>query len=271
MTAPTSYYAPEAGLPPQTRLTTDRSRFNEAYVVIPRGCLTDIVASRLPFWDDTRLWVLARPLSGFAETFSQYLVEVSEGGGSSQPEPDPDAEAVIFVLEGSLRLVVEGAEHVLEAGGYAFLAPGAAWTAHQTGSGPVRFHWLRKAYERVEGIDLPDSFVVDESDVEPLEMPGTDGAWTTTREGFRDLMARLHGADGPFRASTRRTPEMRVQFLAPDIAILHSRFWIDGEVLHDALSQASRESVGTRVMHKVGGRWRIVATQNTDVRLGRRH
>jgi len=98
-----------------------------------------------------------------------------------------------------------------------------------------------------------------------------NGAWTTTRGGFRDLMARLHGPAGPFRASTRRTPEMRVTFLAPDIAILHSRFWIDGEVLHDDLSQASRESVGTRVVRKTGGRWQIVATQNTDVRRGRRH
>src|SRR5580693_2911918 len=68
-----------------------------------------------------------------------------------------------------------------------------------------------------------------------------NGAWTTTRDGFRDLMARLHGANGPFRTSIRRTPEMRVTFLAPDIAILHSRFWIDGEVQHDELSQASRE------------------------------
>ena len=177
----TTYHAPEAGLPPQTRLTTDRSRFNEAYVVIPRGCLTDIVSSRLPFWDDTRLWVLARPLSGFAETFSQYLVEVAEGGGSAQPETDADAEAVVFVLEGSLRLVVDGVEHVLDPGGYAFLPPGVAWTAHQTGSDPVRFHWLRKAYERVDGIDLPDAFVVNERDVEPVEMPGTKGAWTTTR------------------------------------------------------------------------------------------
>jgi len=98
-----------------------------------------------------------------------------------------------------------------------------------------------------------------------------NGAWTTTRNGFRDLMARLHGPTGPFRTSTRRTPEMTVTFLAPDIAILHSRFWIDGEVLHDDLSQASRESVGTRVMRKLDGRWRIVATQNTDVRHGRRH
>jgi len=176
-----NYYAPQGGLPPQTRLTTDRSRFNEAYVVLPRGSLTDIVTSWLPFWTQTRLWVLARPLSGFAETFSQYLVEVSAGGGSDRPETDADAEAVIFVLEGSLQLSVEGEEHVLEAGGYAYLPPACVWTAHQTGSGAARFHWLRKAYQRLEGIDVPAAFVTNERDVEPVEMPGTKGAWTTTR------------------------------------------------------------------------------------------
>jgi (S)-ureidoglycine aminohydrolase len=176
-----NYYAPQGGLPPQTRLTTDRARFQEAYVVVPRGSVTDIVASRLPFWEQTRLWVLARPLTGFSETFSQYVVEVSSGGGSDQPEPDADAEAVFFVLEGTLQLVVEGEEHVLEPGGYAFLPPGCSWTARNTGSDPVRFHWLRKAYERVEGIAPPPAFVVNERDVEPVEMPDTDGAWTTTR------------------------------------------------------------------------------------------
>ena len=65
--------------------------FTEAYAVIPRGVMRDIVTSYLPFWDDTRLWVIARPLSGFAETFSQYIVEVSPGGGSDRPELDPSA------------------------------------------------------------------------------------------------------------------------------------------------------------------------------------
>ncbi|MEP6816881.1 MAG: bifunctional allantoicase/(S)-ureidoglycine aminohydrolase, partial [Marmoricola sp.] len=125
--------------------------------------------------------VLARPLSGFAETFSQYVVEVSPGGGSDRPESDPDAEAVLFVLEGTLRLGVEGEQHALEPGGYTFLPPGSGWTAHNTGSAPVRFQWIRKAYERVEGVDAPPAFVVNERDVEPLEMPGSDGAWTTTR------------------------------------------------------------------------------------------
>ena len=107
--------------------------------------------------------------------------------------------------------------------------------------------------------------------VDDAQFITVNGAWTVSRAGFRDLMQRLHGANGPYRSSTRRTPEMQVRFLAPDIAILHSRFWIEGEVLHDALSQPSRESVGLRVLHKIDGRWRIVATQNTDVRLGRRH
>ena len=98
-----------------------------------------------------------------------------------------------------------------------------------------------------------------------------NGAWTTSRAGFRDLMQRLHGPDGPYRASARRSPEVKVTFVTPDVAILHTRFWIKGEVMHDALSQEDRESVGTRVLRKIDGRWHIVATQNTDVRHGRRH
>ena len=65
--------------------------------MIPRGSMTDIVASYLPHWELARGWVLARPLTGFAETFSHYMMEVERGGGSDDPEPDPEAEAVLFV------------------------------------------------------------------------------------------------------------------------------------------------------------------------------
>ena len=119
--------------------------------------------------------------------------------------------------------------------------------------------------------DAHDPEALAESLVDDAQFITVNGAWTTSRVGFRDLMQRLHGATGPYRSSTRKTPEMHVRLLSPDIAILHSRFWIEGEVLHDALSTPSRESVGMRVVHKIGGRWRIVATQNTDVRAGRRH
>src|SRR3990170_2865812 len=104
------YSAPPGGHPPQTSLTTDRAVFTEAYAVLPRGTMRDIVTSNLPFWENTRLWVIARPLSGFAETFSQYIVEVSPGGGSDRPELDPGAEGVLFVVEGTVRLTIAG-EH----------------------------------------------------------------------------------------------------------------------------------------------------------------
>ena len=43
-----------------------------------------------------------------------------------------------------------------------------------------------------------------------------NGAWTTSRQGFRDLMQRLHGPSGPFRASTRRSSwKRRTSKLAP--------------------------------------------------------
>ena len=176
-----TYYAPRGGLPGQTELTTDRAMFTEAYAVLPKRTMTDIVTSNLPFWDATRLWVIARPLSGFAETFSQYIVEVSEGGGSDKPEADPQAEAVLFVVEGALRLTIGGAPHDLEPGGYAYLPPGTRWTLHNERPEKARFHWIRKAYQRVDGIDVPAPFVTNERDIEPIPMPGTDGAWTTTR------------------------------------------------------------------------------------------
>jgi (S)-ureidoglycine aminohydrolase len=176
-----SYYAPHGGLPPQSQLLTGRAVFTTAYAVIPKGVMSDIVTSYLPFWDKTRVWILSRPLSGFAETFSQYIMEVQPGGGSARPEPDPQAEGVLFVVEGELTVTMGGVERVLIPGGYAYLPPSARWTARNAGAAPARFHWIRKAYEPVEGLGLPDPIFANERDVAPNPMPGTEGRWATTR------------------------------------------------------------------------------------------
>src|SRR5689334_19921274 len=106
-----SYFAPRGGLPAQTDLLTGRAVFTDAYAVIPKGVMMDIVTSYLPFWTGTRLWVIARPLSGFAETFSQYIMEVAPGGGSEQPELDPQAEGVLFVTEGEITVEIAAEAH----------------------------------------------------------------------------------------------------------------------------------------------------------------
>ncbi|MDH4992593.1 bifunctional allantoicase/(S)-ureidoglycine aminohydrolase [Aquamicrobium lusatiense] len=176
-----TYYAPQGGLPPQSDLITDRAVFTDAYAVIPRREFSDIVASYLPFWDKTRLWVIARPLSGFAETFSQYIMEMQPGGGSDRPEPDANAEAVLFVVEGEITVTLDGQSHRMAPGGYAFLPPASGWTLRNEGAQTARFHWIRKAYEFVDGIDVPDPIFTNENDIEPVAMPDTDGKWATTR------------------------------------------------------------------------------------------
>lgn len=176
-----TYYAPHGGHPPQTQLMTDRAAFTEAYALMPKGVMQDIVTSVLPFWDKTRCWVIARPLSGFAETFSQYIVEVLPGGGSDTPEPDAGAEGVLFVVEGELTVELGGMAHLLTPGGYAFLPPDCGWKTRNAGDVPARFHWIRKAYEAVPGLDAPSAIFLNEADVAPAPMPGTEGKWATTR------------------------------------------------------------------------------------------
>ena len=176
-----NYYAPTGGHPGQDQLLTDRAVFTDAYAVIPKGTMRDIVTSFLPFWEKTRLWVIARPLSGFAETFSQYIMEVSPGGGSDRPELDEVAEGVLFVVEGSASLTVDGKLHTLTEGGYAFLPPSTDWTLHNTTDEMLRFHWIRKAYEPVEGLPYPEVIITNEQDVAPNVMPDTEGRWATTR------------------------------------------------------------------------------------------
>ena len=172
--ASTTYASPIAGLPPQSALHTQRAVFTTAYAFIPRGVMRDIVTSYLPHWSETRAWIIARPLSGFAETFAQYIVEVLPGGGSSTPEPDPTAEGVIFVVAGRATMTIDGKSHTLREGGYAFLPPGCTWKLTNKGKTPLRFHWIRKAYEAVDGIDVPKPFVANEQDEPVIWMPGSD-------------------------------------------------------------------------------------------------
>lgn len=175
------YHAAAGGLPDQATLHAGRAVFTEAYALIPRGVMRDIVTSAFPFWEKTRAWVLARPMTGFSETFCQCLMETAPGGGSDRPEPDAGGESVLFVIEGGLTVLLGGTPHPLGVGGYAYLPPGADWRLRNDGAGTARYHWIRKAYEPVEGLALPEPVFTSDDAVAPVAMPGTDGAWATTR------------------------------------------------------------------------------------------
>ena len=175
------YYSPQGGLPGQKQIMTDRAAFTEAYVMIPKTVLSDITCSYLPFWEKTRLWVLARPLTGFAETFSHYVMEVSAGGGTQKPDTNKQAQSILFVTEGEIDLHYDGQTHHLSQGSYAYLPAGLDWQMQNNNTAKAVFHWIRKRYNAVDGIAAPEAFVTSDQAVTPIAMPDTDGMWATSR------------------------------------------------------------------------------------------
>ena len=176
-----SYHFPIGGLPSQTTLMTARAVFTTAYAFIPKGCFSDIVTSALPGWSGTRLWLIARPMSGFAETFSQYVMEVAPGGGSDTPDAETGAEHWLFFTDGLATVTINGTGYEMEAGSYAYIPAATRWTLLAEGGTPARFHWLRKLYEPASGTPAPAPLVINERDVPVRWMPETNQTWGTTR------------------------------------------------------------------------------------------
>jgi (S)-ureidoglycine aminohydrolase len=200
-----TYAFPPGGLPPQTEDPAQSGAvFTTAYAFIPASVMRDIVTSLLPGWQATRAWILARPLSGFAETFAQYAVEVAAAGGSEHPEPDPGAEGALLVAEGEMALTLDGQEHTLEAGGYAYLPPGHRWSVRNRGAGLLKFHWVRKRWEAADGLTRPDP-IVGFDDPEMIDwMPNAGEAWGTTRwVNTTDVRHDMHANIVTFRPGGR--------------------------------------------------------------------
>ena len=66
-------------------------------------------------------------------------------------------------------------------GGYACLPPDSGWTLRNPGGEVARFHWIRKRYQPIEGLEAPPVLVTNEADLSPQPMPDTEGRWATTR------------------------------------------------------------------------------------------
>ena len=177
----TTYAFPPGGLPGQKYNPEGTAVFTNAYAVIPANVQRDIVTSFLPGWNGIRMWILARPLSGFAETFAQYAVELAPGGGSSDPEPVRGAQAAIFAAFGEVRLSIGGARQVLKPGTFAYIPAGAHWEIWNTSDAPCGFHWVRKRYERIESLNPLTAFITHETDVPKASMPDCDQVWSTQR------------------------------------------------------------------------------------------
>ncbi|MCY4306020.1 MAG: bifunctional allantoicase/(S)-ureidoglycine aminohydrolase [Aestuariivita sp.] len=175
------YAFPKGGLPGQDEHPISSAIFKNAYACLPAATHRDIVTSYFPQWSRTRAWIFARPLSGFAETFAQYAIEIAPEGGSDSPDPDKTAQSILFVASGKGSLNINKEQYTIVAGSYAYIPAGATWTLHNADNSLLQIHWVRKTWEPAPGLKPPNAFVTHEEEHKAQAMPDCGGVWATTR------------------------------------------------------------------------------------------
>jgi len=128
-------------------------------MIFPRA---NRVEHHLPHFDGVLAQVLATPQQG--AQFVEHELLVEPDGGTSKPWNE-DYEQFFFVLEGALSLSLDGRSNKMVQGGFAWLPPNQTYTFSNPGDTLSRVVWIRRRYEQVEGIAVPEAIIAHESDV----------------------------------------------------------------------------------------------------------
>lgn len=132
------------------------------YTILPKGSRVESV---LPTMESVDAQVLTSPRIGARFTEHELIFQI--GGGTKRPI-DEGLEAFLFVLEGILELELDGERREMEPGGYFWLPPSIPYHLRNPDQNLTRALWLRRRYERLEGIPIPDPIISNEQDVEAI-------------------------------------------------------------------------------------------------------
>ncbi len=123
---------------PQKGLVTSRVAVERNFAILPPEGVPESV---LPDWFGTAARIHCSPEMG--ARFAQYLLELQPGGGTLQHLPD-GIESFFYVIEGGVRLKLNGVAHELTRGGFAYLTPGSNFQIKADAA--ARLLWLKKRY-----------------------------------------------------------------------------------------------------------------------------
>jgi uncharacterized protein (TIGR02246 family) len=112
--------------------------------------------------------------------------------------------------------------------------------------------WVRRDVQALGGLATPD-----------LDWVAADGTWLKGRAAFEAHHARIFAQQ--FQEARWRLIDERVQFVDSTIAITITTTEIQGDTRADGAARPPRRSVGTRVMVRQDGHWRLKVSQNTIV------
>ena len=133
-----------------------------SYILLARA---DRVESTLPQFRGVEAQVMTTPALG--AKFAEYELLLNPGGKTVAPIND-GLEHFLFVLEGAVEFETGGKKYQLDTGGYVWLPPHIAYSLNNTSNALARMLWLRRRYEEVEGIAIPEPIISNEKDVEAI-------------------------------------------------------------------------------------------------------
>jgi len=125
--------------------------------------------SALPDWRDTAVFKLATPRTGTAR-FGQYLLDVAPGGGTIGVL-EAGFEHFAYVLEGRVRLTVDGSGHDLAAEDFAYLPDQSRFAVDTDADGGSRLLWLKRRYEPLADAGRPPPVIGRRADVPTTDLP----------------------------------------------------------------------------------------------------
>ena len=140
-----------------------------------------VLVSRLPHFDKTIVRILAAPVLGAC--FAQYVLEIEPGGGTRAPFAEEGIQHFFYVLSGEVSFELAGSPaNAFTAGSFAYLPPDTGFTLRNEGTEPARVLALRKRFEPVAGLPVPDPILSHRDAVPMTNHTGKEG------RGFQFLL-----------------------------------------------------------------------------------
>jgi (S)-ureidoglycine aminohydrolase len=130
-----------------------------SYMIFPRA---NRVEHHLPGFEGVLAQVLSTPQQG--AKFVEHELLVEPNGRTTGPRSE-EFEQFFFVLEGQVQFDLEGKQHKLVQGSFAWLPPQASFAFRSGSDALSRVVWIRRRYVKADGIAVPDPIVAHESDV----------------------------------------------------------------------------------------------------------
>ncbi len=98
---------------------------------------------------------------------------------------------------------------------------------------------------------------------EDAEFVNVVGIWWKGRSAIKSAHEFTHQT--MFKSSRLSMQEVAVRFPTPDIAIARCRWTLKGHVSPEGGPLPARNGILVNTLQKLGGAWRIIDSQNTDI------